>query len=90
MIKNLKVVIRGNLPGVRTVVSGHKGMGVHLSNGKSEVVESLANSQEDPFEAISSGDAAAKFELYNKLYATRGQPDSQEGSYKEGGEEAGG
>ena len=44
MLKDHNKVVRGELPKTRKVVSRYKGMGVHLSNGASEIVEALANS----------------------------------------------
>ena len=48
------------------MVSNCKGLGVHLSNIASEVVESLANSIEGEFEVVSTDDARARLGDFNE------------------------
>ena len=66
MVKDHKVVAEGKLPKTRPVVSNCRGMGVHISNTISDIVEGLANSLEGEFEVISSEDLKARLDEYNQ------------------------
>ena len=71
MIKDHKKIEPGDLPKTRPVVSNCRGMGVHLSNMVSEIVEALANSLDEDFEVISTEDAKSKLNDYNELGGCR-------------------
>ena len=49
MVKDHKEIPKGSWPKTRPVVANCRGMGVHVSNIVSDVVESLANSLEWDF-----------------------------------------
>ena len=49
MIKDHKVIKPGDLPKTRPVVSNCRGLGLHLSNEVSKLVESLAQAKESTF-----------------------------------------
>ena len=65
MVKDHKEIPKGSWPKTRPVVENCRGMGVHVSNIVSDVVESLANSLEGDFEVISTEDVRARIDEYN-------------------------
>ena len=63
------------LPATRQVVSNNKSMGVHLSNGCSEVTEALGVVLDDGFCCISTEDLLARYDIYNEM-VMNGQVDN--------------
>ena len=58
----------GGSPPTRPIVSGNKGMNMHLSEMISEVVEPVADVYKHGFEAISTEDLLANFMMVDKMY----------------------
>ena len=66
MIKDHKVVVVGKLPASRAVISNNQGMGVHLANLVSDLVEPTGHATATELESISTEDYIAREEQYNR------------------------
>ena len=65
MIKDHKVILVGKWPSTRSVISNNKGLGVHLANVVSDIVEPTGHCTAVSFESISTEDLTARHEEYN-------------------------
>ena len=66
LLKDHKPTKPGEIPKTRPVVSGCNGMGVHLSNHLSEIVDAVADCIEDKIEVISTEDFLSRAAKYNR------------------------
>ena len=74
MIKDHKAILVGKLPSTRTVISNDKGMGVHLANVVSDIVEPTGHCTTANFESIST-----------EYYTPRNERKGGRGESQEGG-----
>ena len=66
-LKDHKKIQPGEIPKTRAIISSKSGMGVHLNNILSELVEPLADNIEDKIEVISGEEMLNRIDRLNKL-----------------------
>ena len=77
LVKDHKQVPQGSLPPTRPVVSGCKGMNLHLNDIVSDILEPLARNMEENEEFISTEDALALVDSLNKEFKNKELSKSQ-------------